>query len=396
MTSQTPTGSSPSAKFPLSRSLLLTIAALTLGGVTLFTIRQAPPPTDSQEQQTPVVQTVTALGRLSPEGEVIRLAAPTSSNESRIAQLLVQEGDAVEAGQVIAILDSRDRLQRAFDQAQQDVRVAEAQLSQVLAGAKAGEIQAQRSEVARLEAEQAGQLNERSANVARLEAEVQNAEVEFNRYQSLYQAGAVSASERDARQLTLATAQRQLQEAEAALERIRNASENQIRAAQSTLDQIAEVRPEDIEVARAEVARSIAAQEQAKASLEEAYVRSPQAGTILKIYSRAGEVVSNETGIADMGKTSQMYAVAEVYQSDIRRVQMGQRAQVTSSALPDVELTGTVVAIGSLIERQDVINADPTDNIDSRVVEVEVRLDPASSQQVATFTNLQVKVVIKQ
>lgn len=401
---QTTTGNSSQsiskrvATLPVKRSRLLAIAvAFALGGATLFVVQQFQnsAPTDSQEQQVPVIDTVTALGRLVPQGELINLAAPTGSNESRIAQLLVDEGDFVDAGEVIAILDSRDRLQEALNQAQQEVRVARAQLDQVLAGAKTGEIQAQRAEIARLEAERAGQLNEQAATVARLEAEVQNAQVEYNRYQALYEEGAVSASERDARQLTLATAQRQLQEAQAALERIRNATQEQIDAARATLEQIAEVRPTDVEAARAEVARAVAAQDQAQARLEEAYVRSPQPGTILKIYARPGEFVFSETGVADVGRTSQMYAIAEVYQSDVARIEIGHQARITSSALPDVELTGIVEKIGSIIERQDVINADPTDNIDSRVVEVDVRLDPESSQRVEDYTNLQVKVVIE-
>lgn len=395
---QTTTGKSGQSTSKRSgQSLLLAIAAaFALGGATIFAVQQfqATSTTDSSEQ-VPVIDTVTALGRLVPQGELINLAAPTASNESRIAQLLVEEGDVVEAGDVIAVLDSRSRLQEALNQSQQDVRVARAQLDQVLAGAQTGELQAQQAEIARLEAERAGQLNEQSANVARLEAEVQNAQVEYNRYQTLYQEGAVSASERDARLLTLATAQRQLQEARAALERIRNATQEQIDAARATLDQIAEVRPTDVETATAEVARAVASRDQAQASLEEAYVRSPQPGTVLKIYARPGEVVSSETGVADIGQTSQMYAIAEVYQSDISKVEVGQRARITSSALPDVELMGTVAKIGSIIERQDVINADPTDNIDSRIVEVDIRLDPESSQRIEDYTNLQVKVVIE-
>lgn len=401
---QTTTGNSVQSvrkravRLPVNRSLLLAIAtAFTFGGATLFVAQQFQPSatTDSQVPQVPVVDTVTALGRLVPQGELVNLAAPTGSNESRIAQLLVDEGDFMEAGEVLAILDSRDRLQKALNQAQQDVRVARAQLNQVLAGAKTGEIQAQRAEIARLGAERAGQLNEQAATVARLEAAVQNAQVEYNRYQTLYQEGAVSTSERDARQLTLATAQRQLQEARAALERIRNASQEQIDAARATLEQIAEVRPSDVEAAKAEIARAVAAKDQAQARLAEAYVRSPQAGRVLKIHARPGEVVSSETGVATVGRTSQMYAIAEVYQSDVSQIEIGQQARITSPALPDVELRGAVEKIGSMVERQDVINADPTDNIDSRIVEVDIRLDSESSQRVKDYTNLQVKVVIK-
>ncbi len=99
---------------------------------------------------------------------------------------------------------------------------------------------------------------------------------------------------------------------------------------------------------------------------------------MLKIYARPGEVVSSETGVADVGQTIQIYAIAKVYQSDISKVEIGQKAQITSSALPDVKLTGTVEKIGFIVERQDGINADPTDNTDSRIVEVDIRLESAS------------------
>jgi HlyD family secretion protein len=50
--------------------------------------------------------------------------------------------------------------------------------------------------------------------------------------------------------------------------------------------------------------------------------------------------------------------------------------------------------IDSKVRRQTVINTDPSTSIDSRVVEVHVKLDPASSQKAAKFTNLQVQVEV--
>lgn len=126
--------------------------------------------------------------------------------------------------------------------------------------------------------------------------------------------------------------------------------------------------------------------------MEEAYVKSPQAGTVLYIHTRPGETVSSE-GIVELGQTGQMYAVAEVYQSDVSKLRLGQKVRVTSNSLPS-ELHGRVESIGSQVRRQTIINTDPSENIDARVVEVDVRLDQASSQKAAKFTNLQVKVAI--
>ena len=71
-----------------------------------------------------------------------------------------------------------------------------------------------------------------------------------------------------------------------------------------------------------------------------------------------------------------------------------QRVKLSSNSLPG-ELVGTVDWVGWQVQRQNIINSDPTENIDSRVVEVHVRLDEASSQKAAKFTNLQVKAVIE-
>lgn len=343
---------------------------------------------------TPEIRTVTALGRLEPQGEVIQLSAPTSTNGNRVDQVLVQEGNRVKAGQIIAILDSRDRLQAAYEQAQEEVRVAQANLAITEAGAKQGEVNAQRAEIARLEAQQQGDIDAQAATVARLRSELQNAETEFNRYQSLYQEGAASASDLDSRRLTLETAQNSVQEAEAVLARIRSTSPAELNQARANLERIAEVRPVDVQASQAEVDRAIAAMKQAKADLEQAYVRSPIEGEVLDIHTRAGEVVSSD-GIVELGETQRMYAIAEVYQSDISRVKPGQRAQVTSDSILN-ELLGTVEQIDSQVRRQTIVNTDPSSNIDGRVVEVHIALDAASSQRAAKFTNLQVTAVVEQ
>jgi HlyD family secretion protein len=388
----------PSSK-RLSRPLTLVAIAATLatGGVMAYTVWAGRMPqsstTPSTAISTPQIKTVTALGRLEPEGEAIALSAPTSAEGNRVDQLLVKEGDRVRKGQAIAILNSHDRLQASVMQAQEQVRVAQAKLDQVRAGAKTGEIQAQRSQIAQLEAERVGDLNAQAATVARLEAEVQNAQVEYQRYALLYQNGAVSASQRDSKRLAFTTAQKQLQEAQAARDRTQNSRQQQLNEARATLDRIAEVRPVDVQVAQADVRQALAAVEQAKANLEQASVRSPQNGQILKIYTRPGELISND-GIAEIGRTQQMFAIAEVYQSDIKNIRPGQRAQVSSDSI-DSELIGTVEQVGYKVLRQDIVNTDPSANIDGRIVEVKIRLDADSSGKAARLTNQQVKVVIK-
>lgn len=375
--------------------ILLASIALCVGGTTAGFWRYSMSSTQPQPVTvSAIVKTVTALGRLEPKGEVIQLSAPAASQASRVEQLLVKEGDRVKAGQTIAILDSHNRASAAVNEAEAQVSVAQAQLAQIQAGAKQGEIEAQTAAIARIEAQRQGNINEQTAKIARLQAEVQNAAVENQRYGSLYQEGAIAASERDTKRLTLSTAQKNLQEAQAVLRRIQTTSSPELSEAKANLDRIAEVRPTDVQAAQAEVNRVIAAVNQTKASLEEAFVKSPQNGAVLSINTHPGELIGDR-GIVEIGQTDRMYAIAEVYQSDISRVRSGQGVRVTSDSLPG-ELQGTVEWIGAQVQRQNIVNTDPSENIDARVVEVHVRLDHASSQKAAKFTNLQVKAVIAQ
>lgn len=341
----------------------------------------------------PAITTVTALGRLEPEGEVITLSAPTATQESRLDQLRVAVGDVVEAGQVIAVLDSFGPRSAALAQAREQVAIAQAQLAQVQAGAQTGTLQAQQAEIARLEADLVGQENTQRATIARLRAEVENARLDYDRYESLYQSGAIALAERDARQLTYTSAQRQLQEAEAALVRTQATVQQQITQARANLDRLSEVRPVDVNAAQAQVQAAGAGVARAEADLAQTQVTSPRAGQILEIHTQPGETIGPD-GIATLGQTQQMMAVAEVYQNDIAKIQPGQRATLTSAALTE-PLQGTVERLGLQVGQQRVVDEDPAANLDARVVEVDVRLDAASSQRVAGLTNLQVTVTIE-
>ncbi|WP_017316331.1 HlyD family efflux transporter periplasmic adaptor subunit [Mastigocladopsis repens] len=413
--------------------LMAVLASVTAGGMGVYTVQKSrnTNPEATKEEAIPVVQvrTVTALGRLEPKGEIIKLSAPTSTEGNRVEQLLVREGTKVTQGQVVAILDSRDRLTAALAEAQEQVKVAQANLAQIKAGAKTGEIEAQKAAIARIQAEQDTEVLAQQATIARLEAEREteieaqkasiaqvqaqqnNALAEYRRYQALYQQGAVSTSFQETKRLALTTAQQQLLEAQANLkriqatkdqqlleakanlQRIQTSREQQLKEGRATLDRIAEVRSVDVAAAQAEVNRAIAAVKRAEANLRQAFVRSPQEGQIFKIHTRPGELVSSNDGIAEIGQTSQMYAVAEVYQSDINKVRLGQQVQLLSESLLG-PLMGTVERVGLQVERQNVINSDPTSNIDSRIVEVHVRLDEPSSQEAARYSNLQVRAVI--
>ena len=138
------------------------------------------------------------------------------------------------------------------------------------------------------------------------------------------------------------------------------------------------------DVARAELAR-------AEAELELSRIRAPIAGQVIEIHKREGERL-DEQGLLELADTSAMYAIAEVYETDIGGVRVGQRAQVRSPALSR-PLAGAVERVGLKVNKKDVLQTDPVADADARIVEVEIRLD--QPEQAASLTNLRVDVLIE-
>lgn len=367
---------------------------LGVGGVTYRVWLSRPMQQPIAVAVAPTVETVSALGRLEPDGEVIQVFAPTSLDGARVEALKVSQAQQIRKGDVIAVLDTYERRQAALREVQEQLKVAQARLGQVEAGAKLGEIRAQARVVERQQVELKTETIAQKATIARLQAELRNAELEARRYQALYTAGAVSASLRDGKQLTADTVKQQLDEARANLSRIQLSGQKQVAQAQATLDRIAEVRPVDVNVVRSQVAQAQASVARSQAELDLATVRSPQDGQVLKIHTRPGELVGTQ-GIISLGQTQEMVAVAEVYELDVSRIRVGQSATATSknNAFPEV-LRGKVVEVGLEIGKQNVLNTDPAAQFDARVVEVKVLLDRSSSRRVAGLTNLSLQVAI--
>jgi HlyD family secretion protein len=332
---------------------------------------------------------VTALGRLEPEGEVMRLAAPVALDGDRLKELRVQVGDRVKAGQIIAVLDASDRFADEVAQAKAQVEIVQAELARVSAGAKQSEIQAQEASILRLQADLRGSEASQSATISRWQSEVLTAEAELARFQQLYAQGAISASVLDTKRLAAETTRAQLQEALSTRDRFANTLQAQILEASSTRDRIAEVRPVDIVTKAREVDSAIAALKRAETNLAQAYIRAPRDGQILKIRTRLGEKVSND-GIVELGATDRMVAVLEVYQTEIDRIKVGQSATISGQGFQG-EVKGIVSQVGLQVERQRQATNQAGENLDRRVIEVKVRLSPEDSRRVAAFTNLQVQ-----
>ncbi|GFE69551.1 HlyD family efflux transporter periplasmic adaptor subunit [Chroococcus sp. FPU101] len=411
---------------------VLVSLALAASGLTLYSFGRFRQKTTasipSAVAAKPQMLGVAAIGYLEPQGGVIQVSTSSFREGVRIDQLLVTEGEQVQKGQVIAVLDNQARLQAVLREAQQQEQVAQARLAQVKAGAKQGEITAQnarfqgskaelegqisvqRASIANVDAQLKGERNAQQAAIAKLEAEWQNAKVDCQRYQSLYQNGGMSAREKDTICLKEATVRKELQQAQAVLMQIMESrtqqvlqaqanlqrtiatSQRQITEAQATLEAIAQVRPVDIQVAESQVAATQAAVQRAQADLALSYVRAPRTGQIIKINTWPGEVISDK-GIVDLGQTDQMYVTAEVYETDISRVKLGQSVKIRANGVIE-NLTGIVAQIGLQIGKKQVVGNDPTAEADARVVEVKIRLTPEASRKVANLTNLQVNAII--
>lgn len=307
----------------------------------------------------PQPQLVGALGRLEPGGEVVKLAMPQEGfAPGLLSEVRVREGQRVRAGEVLALLDNRDDLQAQLDAARSAVAIAQAQLRLVEAGPKRGEVAAQQQQI------------------RKLTSELAIATTEYRRNQALFGQGAVSATQLDSKRLEV--------------ERLRG----ELEVARATLNKVEEIRPEDLQLARAQLAQAQAQERKAAAALLNSEIRAPFAGQVLKIHTRPGETQSKD-GVLELARTQDMEVVAEVYETDVGRIRVGQPVTVTAeNGGFSGTLQGRVSRIGGKIGKKDVLSTDPTADVDARVVEVHIELAPRDRQRVANLTNLQVMVRI--
>jgi len=279
-------------------------------------------------------QAVSALGRLEPENGIIKVSAsstPQAILGAILVELKVSEGDDVKAGQLLAVTDTAAVMEALAREAEASLDFAVREVDTARSQATEACV---RADVAAREAERRARLLEQGV-AGEEEAESARGEAE-------------------ARKASCASASTAVASAETA-----------------------------VEVARAHLAR-------AQAEAQRSYIRAPFAGRVLEVTIHPGELIG-ERGILELGRVDRMYAIAEVYETDIRHVRVGQRATISSPAL-DGELNGTVQAIRQKVQKQDEIGTDPAARKDARIIEVPILLDdPAPA---AGLTNLQVDVVI--
>lgn len=124
--------------------------------------------------------------------------------------------------------------------------------------------------------------------------------------------------------------------------------------------------------------------------LADSELRAPLSGTVLKVHSRVGERPDAD-GVLELGAGDQMEAVAEVYESDINRVTLGQTVTLVSeNGGFSGSLQARVIRISPQVRQRAVLSTDPTGDADARVVEVRLALDPADASKVRDLAGLKV------
>jgi HlyD family secretion protein len=359
-------------------------------------LQQAAPLPAQASAQAP--SAVAALGRLEPEGEVIRVSVP-NAQDSRVNQLLVKEGERVRANQVIAVLQGVDRRQADLEDAAATQRLRRAELKKAAQGdAKDSSLLAQQAIIQRLQRQLDTQVEQRQAALVNAEAVLAEASQNYRRREQLVSQEAIARADLDLAARNQATAAAAVREKTADLAETKATLQAQIQEEQAKLAELQEVRPVDVEIAQAQLEQADVTVQQRQADLGDVQVRAPIGGQILRINTRVGEQVNTAQGIVELARTDRMFVVAEIAEADIGQVKLGQAATITTDYGGFTgEVKGSVAQVGLQIGRRTLADSKSNSTLqdnNARIVEVRIRVDALDNAKVRTFTGMQVRVKI--
>lgn len=307
-------------RFPFGWMLLGLLLA-GLGGSGLLIQRQLQQQrAERLERLTVPVQVVDLTQRLRVSGQVqpLRQVNVSPRESGRLAELLVDQGDEVVAGQLLARMDYGD-LASGIRQAQARIQELQARLAEQQAGERPQVIAAAQARV----------------DAAR--SQVDLAQRELERIQALVQAGVVARSELDQRSARLEQAQADLRAAQQELERLQLGS-----------------RPETLQQIQAQIAQAQAELAQRQSRLADTEVRAPFSGVVVQRFAEVGSFVAPTTAASDAtaASSSSILALAqgievraEVPEAQIAQVRVGQPVEIRSLAYPDRLVQGRVKRI---------------------------------------------------
>jgi HlyD family secretion protein len=300
---------------------------------------------------------IAVSGRI--EGDDSAVAAKTSG---RIRQLSVREGDRVEAGQVIAILDDeqvRAREQQAeavVRQSEARVRVGQHQitvLTEALHQSQFGVDQSRVDAQGRV-SEAEGKLAAAEAQLAQADASHAQAKWDREAFSRLYQRELVAEQEarraqynEEAQAAVVAAARRQVEAARGALTAAKaNLMNPAIRSSQvlAVEGQILQARA-DIAAAQADAERARAQLDEARANRQDLHVIAPFAGTVATRTAEPGEVVVAGTPVVTLVNLAEVYLRAFVPEGQIGHVRVGQPARVYLDSAPGTPIEAHVARV---------------------------------------------------
>lgn len=257
-----------------------------------------------------VVRTRTFEGQVVPSLEVNIIP----KLGGKVAQVLVEVGDRVRAGQVLVRLDATD-IEKQVEQARAGVATAQAQLAQVKAGTRPEQIEAARQQV------------------KQAEAAFSLAQANLERTQFLFSQGAVPQSQLDQVQM-------QFSQAEASLE----AARQQLAMAEAgpTAEQVA--------VGEAQVNQARAALATAEQQLANTVITAPVSGIVTAVMVDPGEMAGPSMPVAVIAQLDTVQVNLTVPESDINYLQTGSEVEVSVAALGDESFTGRVSTVSPVAD----------------------------------------------
>ncbi|SRR5581483_9619528 len=339
----------------MKKRILIFVAVLFVIAVTASVIwGGSTKPSQTQAQPTPATQpwVVAGAGRVEPSSEDINLGAELSG---KLKSVLVEEGDSVKRGQILAELVNSD-YQAQVASARAAVMQKQAELRKVINGARREE------------------RREALSSVEEARAVMNHAHSEMVRYQKLFQAGVISREEAE-------TYAKEYEVAKAKYEANRQRH--------ALIDE--EAREEDRAMAEANLAAARAKLEEAEALLAKTSVRSPIDGRVLRKHHRTGESVSNGSTVPDpiftIGDTRSLRVRVDVDETDVSKIALGQKAYVTADAYGDKKFWGHVVRIGQELGRKNVRTDEPTERVDTKILETLIQLDGTTDLPIGLRVN---------
>lgn len=361
------------------------IALVTLIGLSLLSQRNvglvnAQVQATTQVERTTLGTTIETTGTIAP---VERVLLAFGSN-GVVQEVLVDVGDEVNVGAVLARLDTTD-LENQIARQEQSLIIQQSNYENLVAEPTAREITQAQATLASAQSQlEQALINQTTAtnNVTINCANVESTQLELERAHDAYNDYVYDGYDMDAafmpdaeseagerladaeRAHNVALAQCNETTPDAQYDAAVNAAQASVDQAQAALDDLLNgATEEEIASAQAQLEQARLNLENAQAGLADAIVTAPFTGVISEVNISLGQVVSTATHALTLVDNSQLHVDVSVDELDIAQVEVGQQAQIRPEALDGAEIEGTVTRIA------------PTSTNSDGVVTYQVRVD---------------------